>query len=259
MDPQRANDRAEVDAIPRPSLQNALLRRTDIHVHAARAAASGRVFLFALLSMAGCFLPSIVAQTAITIANASFEVPSPSTFPDYTVGATGWTRTNPAINAGTFSPSAAGTTPLPIDGVQVGYADGFGGLQQVLTDTFAANQVYTFSAYIGFRSDEVNSTQGTGALTLGYFSGGTFTALSSQSVVSNRGSFNFVTGTFQTSVAALGQPIALRLTSLDSFQVIFDQAQLSVSAIPEPATYATVFGLAALLLAGWRRRTTAVE
>jgi len=41
--------------------------------------------------------------------------------------------------------------------------------------------------------------------------------------------------------------------------VIFDQAQLSVSAVPEPATYAVLPGVAALALAGWRRRTAVVK
>lgn len=208
---------------------------------------------FALLALTACCLAPLAAQTTIVISNFSFEVPSPSVFPDYTVGATGWTRTNSAINAGTFSPSIAATTPAPIDGIQVGYSDGFGGLQQVFATTFAASQVYTFSVYVGFRADEVNSNHGTGAITLGYFDAGAFTPLSTQSATITLGNFNLVSGSFQTTSAALGLPIALQLTNLDSFQVLFDSAQLSFTAIPEPSACACVLGIAVLGL-GWSRR-----
>jgi hypothetical protein len=209
---------------------------------------------FALLVVTFLLSSPLAAQTTIAIANSGFESPSPSTFPDYTIGATGWTSINPLINAGTFSPGIAGTTPAAIDGSQVGYTDGFGGLQQVLTDTFLAGQTYTFSVFIGFRSDEANSASGTGAITLGYFTSGTFTTLSTQATTASRGQFNFVTGTFQPTGAALGQPIALRLTSTDSFQSIFDQAQMSYSAIPEPAAYGVALGAGVLGIAAWRRR-----
>lgn len=213
-----------------------------------------RPLLVPLLAAALFFAAPLAAQTTVFIANASFESPTPSTFPDYTVGATGWTRTSSSINAGTFSPATAGTTPAPIDGVQVGYADGFGGLQQVLTTTFLAGQTYTFSVHIGFRSDEVNSAFGTGAITLGVFSGGTFTALSTQSVTVGRGLFSFVTGTYQATAGVQGETLALRLASTASFQTLFDQAQISYSAVPEPATTAALLGVGVLALAGWRRR-----
>ena len=223
----------------------------------AHCSALARTLLVATLGATACFLSPLAAQTTITILNSSFEVPSPSVFPDYTVGATGWTRTRADINAGTFAPGLTvptPPTPAPIDGAQVGYADGSGGLQQVFTDTFAVNQLYTFSVYIGYRSDEVNSVHGTGAITLGYFDAGAFTPLSTQSATVTLGKFNLVTGSYQTAPGAIGLPIAIQLTNLDSFQVLFDVAQLSFTAIPEPSAYACVLGAVVLGLGWWRRR-----
>jgi hypothetical protein len=218
--------------------------------------AASRLFCPALLTVCLFFSP-LAAQTTIVVANSSFEAPTPTTFPDYTVGATGWTRTNPAINAGTFSPGTAGTTPAPISGTQVGYADGFGGLQQDLTDTFSTGQFYTFSVYIGFRSDEVNSPFGTGAIALGFMDSGSFMSLGLQSTTAARGEFIFVTGSYQATAGVQGQSLALRLTSTDSYQVLFDQVQLSVSAVPEPAAFACAIGACALGLAIWKRRARA--
>jgi hypothetical protein len=211
--------------------------------------------LFALLATIPGLVAPLAAQTTIAIANSSFELPTPSTYPDYTIGATDWTLTIPATNAGTFVPGYSGTTPAPIAGSQVGYADGYGGLQQVLGVTFAANQVYTYSVYIGYRSDALESVPfGTGAITLGYFESETFTPLSTQSTTVGRGSFSFVTGSFQPAGAALGRPIAIRLTSTDSYQVLFDQVQLSYTAIPEPSVFALALGAGVLGIAWWRRR-----
>lgn len=211
--------------------------------------AGARLRWLAILAATTPLLSSLSAQTAITVLNSGFESPTPTSLPGYTVGATDWTRTRLDINSGTFAPSLAtppNPTPAPKDGSQVGYADGSGGLQQVFTETFATNQLYTFSVWIGFRSDEVNSNQGTGAITLGYFNAGTFTPLSSQSLTVTRGNFNFVTGAYQTDGAALGQPIAIQLTSVGSYQVLFDVAQVSFTAIPEPSALAGILGASAL-------------
>ena len=120
---------------------------------------------------------------------------------------------------------------------QVGYANGSGGLQQVLTTTFTAGYTYTFSVYIGYRSDEINATFGNGAIELGYFNG-TFTPLASQSASPLRGQFNFVTGSYQATAADQGRTLALRLSDTASVQIIFDHVELTASAIPEPAPIA---------------------
>ncbi|MDO8540049.1 MAG: hypothetical protein Q7S40_06360 [Opitutaceae bacterium] len=214
-----------------------------------------RLLRFSLLAMTAWFLSPLSAQTTIAILNSSFEDPTLTVSPYYTTnGATDWTRTISTIPAGTFAPVLSATTPAAIDGSQVGYANGSGGLQQVLSATFAANQLYTYSVYIGCRFDEVSGAQATGAITLGYLLSDTFTPLSSQSTLVSRGNFNFVTGSYTTTELALGQPIVLQLTNLESFQVIFDQVQLSVTAVPEPAAFACTLGAAALGIAWWRRR-----
>ncbi len=210
------------------------------------------------------FLPwqDLAAQTVIAIGNPGFESPPPTVFPDYTIGATGWTRTRNDIDAGTFAPGLATppVTPAPIDGVQVGYANGSGGLQQVLTTGFVAGYSYSFSVYIGFRSDETNAAVGHGAIQLGYLDGAqAFVSLASQSASPGLGQFNFVTGSYQATLADQGQSIVIRLVDTASVQVLFDHVQLTATAIPEPAAVAAVFGAVALVFAARRVRSRTGE
>ena len=228
-------------------------------LHSAKSSRRSRTIFLAIAVGTTGFLSSLSAQTAIVVLNSGFESPTPTSLPGYTVGATYWTQTRLDINAGTFAPSLASPAnpdPLPKDGVQVGYADGSGGLRQVFTETYASSQLYTFSVWIGVRSDLMTSTQGTGAIAIGTFDAGTstFTPFSTQTKTVNLGDFDFVSGSYQTTGASLGLPIALQLTSVGSFQVLFDQVQLSYTAIPEPATFAGMFGAAALIFAWSRRR-----
>ena len=82
------------------------------------AVACGRHFtvISATLLLAFIFQPRLDAQTVISISNPGFESPTPTVFPDYTVGTTGWTRIRSDIDAGTFAPGTTGVTPAPIDG-----------------------------------------------------------------------------------------------------------------------------------------------
>jgi hypothetical protein len=225
-------------------------------VHCVNRSVRVRPFLFALAAATAGFCSPLGAQTTITIVNPSFESPAHSGNPDFTIGATGWTLIN-GTPAGTYDPAFLGTTPAPIDGLLWGFANSSGGLQQVLSDVFAVNQTYSFSVYLGNRSDASGSA--TGTVTLGYFSLGTFTPLSAQSGTIGIGNFNQVTGSFQTGGAEIGQFIAVQLTNPASNQVLFDQTQLSytASAIPEPRTVAGLLGAAALGAAWWRRRNSA--
>ncbi|MCX6951484.1 MAG: hypothetical protein NTV51_04755 [Verrucomicrobia bacterium] len=193
------------------------------------------------------------AQTVIPVVNFSFETPTPSTFPDYTVGATGWTLTRSDIPAGTFAPTSSGVTPAPIDGNQVGYANGSGGLQQVLSTAFVAGGTYTYSVYIGNRSDGTAPT-GNATIELGYFDT-TFHPLASQSAAPALGNFDFVSGSYlQIGAPDPGQTIALRLTNTASVQIVFDRVQLTLTSVPEPALAGAVAGAGALMAAGWWRR-----
>jgi hypothetical protein len=219
------------------------------------------VFFFAGAFCALLLLSRVAAQTVVvTIDNASFESPPPSVFPDYTVGASGWTRLRTDIDSGTFAPGVSGVTPAPIDGSQVGYANGAGGLLQVLSTTFVANTTYNFSAYIGYRSDGgENGPNGLGSVQIGYYSGGTFHALGSQSGTPGLGEFDFVTGTYVAGIADQGLNIAIFLSNPGSVQVLFDQVSLTATAIPEPATTVILFGGAALGAAFIRRRHRTVQ
>ena len=218
---------------------------------------AGAALIAAALGMMMAGAPRLAAQgvVAITINNPSFESPTPALFANYTLGATGWTATRSDTPAGTFSPGVAGVTPGPIDGAQVGFANGFGGLQQVLATTFAAGSTYYFSANVGVRSDEVAAT-GTGAIELGYLLGnGNFNMVTAQSAVVARGNFTLVSGSYQAVAGDAGQTLVVRLMNGSNPQVIFDVVQLSASPIPEPAGVGAVFGMVALLGAmAWKRR-----
>ena len=213
--------------------------------HAFPALASG-LLLVGLVSF-----QKLEAQTVITIVNPSFETPPPTVFPDYTLGADGWTRTRNDTDAGTFAPSG-GLTPQPKDGSQVGYANGSGGLQQVLSTTFAVGQVYSFSVWIGYRSDDIDPLGTTGMIDLGYFDG-TFHSLSSRTDTPALGQFDFVSGAYQATAADAGRTIAVQLRNIGSAQAIYDVVQLTASPIPEPASVVAVFGAAALAAATLRR------
>jgi len=218
----------------------------------ARARAKLTSALLMLALGVACF-PRGLAQTIIPINNASFESPTPSVFPDYTVGATDWTRTRNDVDAGTFAPAVSGVTPAPIMGNQVGFANGSGGLQQVLSATFVAGNSYAFSVFIGFRSDEMNATVGNGAIQLGTFDG-TFHLLAAQAGAPTLGQFNFVSGAYQSTGADDGLAIVVRLTNPGGSQVIFDQVQLTATPIPEPATDAAIVAGLAATFAIWRRK-----
>jgi hypothetical protein len=218
---------------------------------------SFETYVAAVVLFACAPLSPASAQTVVTINNPSFESPPPTVFPDYTIGATDWTRTRNDVDAGTFSPATSGVTPAPIHGVQVGYANGSGGLQQVLSTGFTAGYSYTFSVYIGYRSDETNASNGNGAIQLGYLDGASaFVVLATQAATPAPGQFNFVSGTYAASVADQGRAITVRLVDTASVQVLFDQVQLTsaVTAIPEPATGAVVVGAVALGLGVLRQR-----
>lgn len=204
---------------------------------------------------AGWSAPRLAAQGVITITvnNPSFESPTPSTFPDYTVGATDWTLVRGDIDGGTFAPGGA-VTPGPVDGNQVGYSNGAGGLQQVLGATFATGTTYFFSVSIGVRSDDLAST-GAAAIQLGYFLGnGDFNLVTAQSGAAARGVFSGLTGSYQAAAGDAGQTIVVRLANTGSPQVVFDQVSVSATAIPEPAVAAGLAGAVALIgAAGWKR------
>ncbi len=199
-------------------------------------------------------LRKLAAQTVVAVVNFSFESPTPTVFPDYTISATGWTLTRADIDAGTFAPALAtpSVLPAPIAGNQVGYANGSGGLQQILGTNFVAGQIYTYSVWIGYRSDEVNSPTGTGTIELGTFDG-TFHSLALQSATVALGQFNFVSGSYQAAPVSDGAAIVLRLTDISSSQVLFDVVGLSFTAIPEPVSAAVGLALVACGVVGIHR------
>ncbi len=213
------------------------------------------LILAALVAVSGGSRLAAQGVITLTVNNPSFESPRPSVFPDYTVGATGWTATRSDIPAGTFEPGVTGVTPAPVDGIQVGFANGFGGLQQVLATSFEIGSTYYFSVSLGLRSDDA-ATSGTAAIQLGYFSGnGNFNLVTAQSATAGHGNFQSLSGFYQASAGDAGKTIVLRLANTDNAQVIFDVVQLSVTAIPEPSVMGAALGFASLVCAvAWKKR-----
>jgi hypothetical protein len=146
---------------------------------------------------------------------------------------------------------------------------------QFVTDSFLmANSTYTLSVRMGYVSGSALPGIATYSLDLGTINGGTFTSLANTSnvasLITNFGADETnsitATATFTTGASGLSPDnIAVRWMStnagspgVNADYFGFDNATLSVAAVPEPATYALWLGAGVLGVAAWRRRRSVV-
>lgn len=197
-----------------------------------------------------------------------------------TVGAVGWSAFAGGAQFFNVTPNhmILGTGPYDSYGVQYTFG----------AATLAANSVYTLNFRMGYVSAD-RTPVGSYTMTLGTWNGGTstftpFTPVtgsastsgnvnqsilffgSAQVTYGSADSNNSVTQSisFTTGATVPGEVIAVRWSAsnpgvdpVNSDYLGLDNVALSVSAIPEPSTYAAILGAAALGAAYWRRRRTA--
>lgn len=240
------------------------------------------------LALSLAALAPITHATSLTIVNSDFETGG-FDFDDYSylngegVVPTGWTAVNGSITAPDFG------YLNPDDGAYIGTKDDssgvtgtmsgpnvfyFGtavtgeGIQQTLAPTFAANTDYSLTVALGSR---VGSSAFTGALDVRLLAGSTLIATNTFRNTAFDGTFadfslNY-TATANHSALA-GQALTIQFLENDAnlpakpnYEVDIDNIRLnataSASAIPEPSTYAAIFGALALGAAAYRRRRQA--
>jgi autotransporter-associated beta strand protein len=203
------------------------------------------------------------------------------------VSGTTATATIAAVTSGGMTFAGSGTTTLSGANTYTGattvnagtLAIGSAGSLASTTYTIANGAIFNASAKTSYDLTGIATTIGVGASTAGRFTGpsgaltfgGTLALNFSTSALTDGQtytlfSFGSETGNF-TSVGATGSITDTFNRSgniwtngdQSSWVLSLDQSTgvLTVSAIPEPATYAAIFGVLALAGAGWRRRRSA--
>ncbi len=165
------------------------------------------------------------AQTALTIANATFDSPSLAGA-SFIPTVDSWTKSN---DAGVTSLAALGSryTASPNgSGDQIAYINS-GGLWQVLTATIKSGRTYTLSAYVGRRTDDPLAQ---GAIYLTTANGdilATATSAADQPV----GTFALVTASYTAAPndPNIGAPLRVLLYNPATQQVNFDLVSLTES------------------------------
>ncbi len=198
---------------------------------------------------------------AVTVANASFESPTPdgtwtgtsgTTNGQWTGSVSGWTGAGAA--AGTWHPGTGMFASIP-DGSQVAYLGANSSISQTTTEFLKAGYTYTLSAMVGTRDnaplDGLDAT----------FTGAKIELLADGNVLASATSGTPTQGGWipiQIAYSAglgdplLGKLLTLRLSGLAlGNQANFDQ--ISLTAVPLPAA-AWLFG-SALLGLGWTKRS----
>ena len=168
----------------------------------------------------------------VTIVNSSFEDPALA-YGEYVGGkVTGWvTDSNTGVNTGVYCPTDY-TSGVP-DGFNVAYSD-FGTISQTLSDTFAANTLYTLTVYVGNRFGTAFPTY-----EIGLYAGGVKLASTSTPLLPTEGTFKQATVVYSTlnesSSSIIGKSIEIRLIrdDKDVGQINYDNVTLDATPIPK--------------------------
>jgi hypothetical protein len=229
-----------------------------------------------LLALAAGFAASgLCAQTYVGLLDGSSVQSTFTTSTDgfQALGAFGWTSVS-GVGGQVFGQTGGTSNDVLLGGTDFGNYE----VEFNTSTSLQANSIYTLSVRMGFVS---GGTSGNASydLSLGTKNGGTFTALTADNPALETGNVNrsagptnglsfgangvnsvLVTVSFTTGASVGSDPIHVRwaqtASSLtggaDYFGV--DNVTLSVSAIPEPSTYAAIVGGLALGGAMIRRR-----
>lgn len=196
------------------------------------------------------------AQTTISIANASFETP-PTTGERAEFSGSDWRLGNDNADAAVTAWSSFTTAQYDSgvtapDASQIGFINGTDSkfIYQDVGVNFVTGTTYTFSAYFGRRLDNPDAT---GQVKIFRTDG---TELAGSGVISPTAGQSFQLGSVSYTATSEDNAIGIRVLIYNSSgtnqQINFDLAQLT--SVPEPATYASILGAAALGVAALRRR-----
>jgi hypothetical protein len=185
---------------------------------------------------------------SIPVVNASFEEPSYA--PNGFGPATGWVSSGPG-GGGAFHPVIGTSVNSVPDGVQVGYAGDFsnaGALFQDLGVGVVDGATYDLTLYVGSRKEGTDATY-----LIELLAGGSTIGSVSGEVSTGTGDF------FTVSLTATGAgsgDLGIRLSQVGPGQTLFDELQLTASAVPEPSGLVMLSAgpLVLLMGYGWRRR-----
>ncbi|MBC8041385.1 MAG: PEP-CTERM sorting domain-containing protein [Opitutaceae bacterium] len=137
------------------------------------------------------------------------------------------------------------------------------GLVQTLSATLQTNTHYTLTVEVGNMANDPATTNafvftGFPGYRVDLLAGGQVIASDNNSLLPSEGTF--LTSQFSLSIGAshvlAGQTLGIRLVNLNAgpgIEVNFDNVRLDATAIPEPATVASLFGTGTLALALLRR------
>ena len=262
--------------------------------------------IFHLAAAACVALAAFQSAVAVTIpvTNSGFEdISGESPFNEFTFGAlNGWDLYDPGMVTdngdgptyfiGTLTPfepdpgGAPGVFAFFPDGAAEGnrvgiafnyFGSGGGGeygLMQTLTDTLAANTMYTLQVEIGniasgtSMSNDFFNLDGFPGYRVDLLAGGVVIAQDDNALAGTIPEGEFATSTVNFSTgpapAHLGQPLGVRLVNLNvvdpafpdaDLEVDFDNVRLEATAVPEPAALAlAALGLLAIAGVLWGRR-----
>jgi hypothetical protein len=250
----------------------AALRRRRFGRESTRPAGPMRVTpLCALCVVGSVSLVASVASVApvqavpISIGDAGFESPA------YAEGAFGvvdaWTTSTPGITNGVhFGAYNPGTADYPggaaPEGQGVGWiyndwglAEGEMNMQQTLSAVLTAGTHYTLTVDVG----NPLTYPGDNYYEVELLAGSTLLALDESTLTIPKGTFRTSTVTYDATASdpALGQPLTISLVNYptpDAVEIDFDNVRLDATAVPEPATLATLPLLAGASLSRRLRR-----
>ncbi len=189
----------------------------------------------------------------VAIVNPSFETPvkADSTYSEDLTDCPGWSvfdngRTGGYIGVWNIeSQYYGGNAP---EGENIAYVSKYG-FAQILTETLTAGMQYTLTVEVGYLKESIWD-----GYKVQLLADGTVLAEDNDTVTIAENTFRTSTVTYAydpADSALLGQPLQIRLLSLDGGEADFDDVQLTV--IPEPATMG-LLGMGALALIRRKRK-----
>lgn len=241
-------------------------------------------FAVLLLSLAALHSPARAAL--LTVQNSGFETLfiADNTFNVSAPGPAGWsaygTINHSNRSIGVVNPTGSllypGGAPegrnvgvvflMDNPGNQSQFAGIESGLVQTLTATLQTNTRYTLTVEVGNMANDPSPSNtfvftGFPGYRVDLLAGGQVIASDNNTLLPAEGTF--LTSQVSLSIGAshvlAGQALGIRLVNLNAgpgIEVNFDNVRLDATAIPEPATVASLFGAATLALAVLRRRKT---